>query len=380
MKRIIGLILFIFIIFSAINAISAVQLGNTTYGYVDKDIYGNSSSNETIVLIVGVHPQENGIHNAITNELANKSANLTKRYVLYNVHVTQDAQDYSKSRMNGQLLAQQFIVPDISSEHPTLVIDAHENHYKDSGYDYARFLYLISHDSKTAAYAQEIIGEMPFLVTYNPPNPTSPQYVTVPIANKGINTIVYETYMYDSVSKKASDASTLINSLDSKVADPNKNYDLTIAALPKGGNYYAPQNVALTASQEASIYYTQDGSVPTKSSTHYSGSINITNSKVLKFFAVDTAGKYSQIFTESYFLYARTPYTYQVTVQYRLSNKKYRIKYTVPYTVKKKIRTKVGKKWKYSYTYVTKYKTKYKKEYKYGYRTETRNGYKWQQI
>lgn len=380
MKRIIGSILFLFIVFSAISAASATQMGNTTYGYVDKDIYGNNSSNETIALIVGVHPQENGIHSAITNELANKSENLTKRYVLYSVHVTQDVDDYSKSRMNGQLLAQQFIVPDISSEHPTLVIDAHENHYKDSGYDYARFLYLISSDSKTAAYTQEIIDQVPFLVTYNPPNPTSPQYVTIPIANKGIPTIVYETYMYDSVSKKASDASALINALDTKVADPNKNYDLTITAVPKGGNYYAPQNVALTASQTSTIYYTQDGSIPTKNSTQYSGVINITNSTVLKFFAIDADGKYSKIFTENYFMYAWTPYTYQVTIQYRLSNKKYRIRYTVPYTAKKRIRYKVGKKWKYKYTYVIKYKTKYKWDYKYGYRIETRSGYRWQLI
>ncbi|HML05442.1 MAG TPA: chitobiase/beta-hexosaminidase C-terminal domain-containing protein, partial [Methanobacterium sp.] len=222
--------------------------------------------------------------------------------------------------------------------------------------------------------------EMPFLVIYTPPNPTSPEYVTVPIANKGIPTMVYETYMYDSVSQKASYASALINALDTKVADPNKNYDLTITAVPKGGNYYAPQNVTLTANQTSTIYYSTDGNIPTKNSTIYSGSINITNSTVLKFFAIDSDGKYSQIFTENYFMYAWTPYTYQVTVSYKLSNKKYRIKYTVPYTAKKRIRTKIGNKWKYSYIYVTKYKTKYKWDYKYGYRIETRSGYRWQLI
>ena len=41
---------------------------------------------------------------------------------------------------------------------------------------------------------------MTFLRVYYPPNPTSTQYVTVPIANKGIPTIIYETYMYDSTS------------------------------------------------------------------------------------------------------------------------------------------------------------------------------------
>ncbi|MDI9617474.1 hypothetical protein [Methanothermobacter sp.] len=40
-----------------------------------------------------------------------QTSNLTKRYLLYSVHVTQDVQDYSKGRMNGQLLARDFLVP-----------------------------------------------------------------------------------------------------------------------------------------------------------------------------------------------------------------------------------------------------------------------------
>jgi hypothetical protein len=55
-------------------------------------------------------------------------------------------------------------------------------------------------------------------VIYTPPNPTSTQYVTVPIANKGISTVIYETYMYDSTAKKNSDASAIIDTLDKKVS------------------------------------------------------------------------------------------------------------------------------------------------------------------
>jgi hypothetical protein len=194
-------------------------IGSTSYGYVEKEVYGNKNSKQTIVLIVGVHPEENGIHTAVANALASKSADLSKRYVIYKVHVTKDTSDYNKGRMNGQLLAQQFVVPDVPKENPMLVVDNHENHGANSGYDYYRFLYPVSNTAITKTYANEIISAMPSLVIYTPPNPTSTQYVTVPIANKGIPTLIYETYMYDSTAKKNSDASALIGALDKKVGN-----------------------------------------------------------------------------------------------------------------------------------------------------------------
>jgi len=193
-------------------------IGSTGYGYVEKEVYGNQNSKQTIVLIVGVHPEENGIHTAVANALAVKSASLSKRYVIYKVHVTQDINDYTKGRMNGQLLAQQFVVPDVPKENPMLTVDIHENHGANSGYEYYRFLYPISSTAITTTYANEIISGMPFLVIYTPPNHTSPEYVTVPIADKGIPTLIYETYISDSTAKKNSDANAFISALDSKVA------------------------------------------------------------------------------------------------------------------------------------------------------------------
>ncbi len=219
---------------------NANVIGSTNYGYVEKYIYGNKSSNKTIALIIGVHPQENGIHTAIANALASKSASLSKRYVLYYVHVTQDTSDYTKGRMNGQLLAQQFVVPDVPKENPMLAVDIHENHGADSGYDYSRFLYPVSNTAITTTYANQIISGMPFLVIYTPPNHTSPEYVTVPIADKGIPTLIYETYLSDSVAKKAYDASAFINALDKKVGNtvntpPDKTAPKVISSNPGNG-------------------------------------------------------------------------------------------------------------------------------------------------
>ncbi len=284
-------------------------IGSTSYGYVEKKFYGNQSSNQTIVLIIGVHPQENGIHTAIYNALVSKSSTLTKRYVLYYVHVTQDANDYNKGRMNGQLLGQQFIVPDVSSETPMLVLDCHENHGADSGYAYYRFLYPISNTNITTTYANEIIRQMPFLVIYSPPNPTSTQYVTVPIANQGITTLIYETYTYDSATKKASDANTLINALDSL---NNGTTNATVTANPSGGSFNTPQIVSLTKTDPdntATIYYTTDGSDPSTSNTKtkYTDPIIINSNTTLRYSTVDSVGNWGPVYNETYILDTKAP-------------------------------------------------------------------------
>lgn len=274
-------------------------IGSTSYGYVEKKVYGNQSSPQTIALIIGVHPQENGIHSAIFNALTSKSLDLTKRYVLYKVTVTQDADDYSKGRMNGQLLAQTFIVPDIASENPILVLDNHENHGADSGYSYYRFLYLISNNDDTANYANQIINQIPSLAIYSPPNPTSTQYVTVPIANQGLNTILYETYFYDSASKKASDANALIEALDG-LSDPSIiPLNISITGDPYTGWYL---NLTNNDPTSFTIYYTTDGSDPETSSTRteYTTPLLINVNTMLRISMVDAYGNWYPILNETF--------------------------------------------------------------------------------
>ncbi len=290
-----GIILCVLIIFSAVSVSFATQIGSTSYGYVTKENYGNLSSSDTIVIIIGVHPLEHGIHTAMANAITSRSSSLTKKYVLYQVHVTKDASDYSKGRMNGQLLAQSFIVPDVASENPMLVMDLHENRYKVSGYTYPRFVDPISKNSLTQRYVNEIISKMPFLVSYNPPNGTSPKYVTIPIANKGINTIIYETYMNDSVSKKSSDANKLLDVLDGDAI--NK---LVVKANLAGGSYNTSKSISISATAGTTIYYTIDGTTPTNNSALYTGPIQIDSTTTLKFICIDTDGKKSAIGTEKY--------------------------------------------------------------------------------
>lgn len=72
-------------------------------------------------------------------------------------------------------------------------------------------------------------------------------------------------------------------------------------ASPDGGTYTSDQTVSLsTTTSEATIYYTNDGSTPTNSSTQYISPISITSSVVLKAFAVKSDMTDSSVMTSSF--------------------------------------------------------------------------------
>ena len=132
-------------------------LGKTSKGYVEKLYYGNLSSNQTIVLIVGVHVQESGMHKAMQKSLKKKNKKLNRRFVLYFIHVTKDKNSYPKSRMNGQILGHKYVVKDISKEKPMIVTDIHETNYKLSGYKDPRFIHMISnHKIKSVKISKKL--------------------------------------------------------------------------------------------------------------------------------------------------------------------------------------------------------------------------------
>jgi len=87
----------------------------------------------------------------------------------------------------------------------------------------------------------------------------------------------------------------------------------TVTANPSGGTYSGPQNVVLTPSETASIYYTTDGSTPTKSSNLYAGAISITTTKTLKFTAWDSANNQGPVYTLQYNIVAPTATTTKVS-------------------------------------------------------------------
>jgi hypothetical protein len=74
----------------------------------------------------------------------------------------------------------------------------------------------------------------------------------------------------------------------------------TVTRVGSPGTYKTPQTITLTANEPATIYFTLDGTPPTRSSSTYTGPILIDTTKTLKYFAVDLAGNASQVETSEY--------------------------------------------------------------------------------
>jgi predicted deacylase len=160
---------------------------------------------------VGVHPNESKSHNALYEALKAEDKSLNKCYYIYKVNVTSDANIYSDGRMNGQLLAQEFVVPDIKKEKFDLVIDVHSNV---GNWAENRFIFSPVTGSSAEKIAYQIRDQLPWLTYYVPPNPTSPAYVTTPLIEAGIPAVIYETYVQDSYELMRQHASELIKVVD----------------------------------------------------------------------------------------------------------------------------------------------------------------------
>ena len=77
-----------------------------------------------------------------------------------------------------------------------------------------------------------------------------------------------------------------------------------VSSNPSGGNYSGIQTVSLSSTNGTTIYYTLDGSDPRISSTRYQymTSLTIFNSTTLKFAAIDGAGNWNSVHTETYII------------------------------------------------------------------------------
>ena len=198
------------------NIYNVTEVGSNVNGTVYKIIAGDPSSNETVGIILGVHPREHEIHEEVNRTIHNITSenganNLTKRYVIYYVQTISNLTSHDETRAAGEELANKFIVPDITKEKPFIVVDVHEINPE---YEYSNFVFSLSNRTdKINSYISKICSDVN-LVDYNFDLGTSPEKVTKPIADKGINTLLVETCITDSLSQKHKTAENLIRSLD----------------------------------------------------------------------------------------------------------------------------------------------------------------------
>ena len=200
---------------SATNYYNITEVGHNVNGTVYKIVAGNASSNDTVGVILGVHPREHEIHDAINKTVYNithsNDRNLTKKYVIYYVKVKDNLTTREDTRPAGELLANKFIVNNIAKDKPFIVVDVHEIN---PDYEYYNFIFPLSNKTdKVNSYLATLSKEVN-LVNFEFNEGTSPEKVTKPIAKKGIPTFLMETSITDSATQKQHTAINLINSLD----------------------------------------------------------------------------------------------------------------------------------------------------------------------
>ena len=113
--------------------------------------------------------------------------------------VTKDPLDYSKGRMNGQLLAQKYILPHAKKQKFDLVVDIHSNQGTKNGgsYEKTNFIFAPLNNYKSKVIANTLINKIPGLCYYFPSSQTSPEYCLNPLVKSGTKAIIYETYLYE---------------------------------------------------------------------------------------------------------------------------------------------------------------------------------------
>ena len=176
--------------------------------------FGDKDSKVRIAYVIGMHPLESKSHRALFEKLTSKT-DLRNCYYLYNINVNDDSSE-TEGRLEGQLLAQEFIRDDIIRKEYNLFLDIHSNRGPDGPGDYqiTNFIFAPGFDDKSSEYMNLIIDNMDEIVYYAPEFRSSPPYITEPTAEAGIPTLVYECYSSEDFELTCRLAERLIDVVD----------------------------------------------------------------------------------------------------------------------------------------------------------------------
>lgn len=193
-------------------------LAENTNGTVYKITCGNNSSNDTAVIILGVHSLEGGIHNATNKTIMKltKENNLNRKYIVYFIKLNykdsgMNTSDYNTNRHMGELLANEYVLPDIEKYDSYIVVDVHE---MESYWDEQEYVGVLNNKSSVEMeYAYRISDNLDYpILTINAG--TSPKWVTVPLSKNNHTVILFETPQKDNQTTKMETALKLVNTID----------------------------------------------------------------------------------------------------------------------------------------------------------------------
>lgn len=178
--------------------------------------YGNPKSDIKIAYLIGMHPLESKSHRGLFETIINKQNQLNYCYYIYNTNVSGELDEKTEGRMDGQKLAQEFIAPHVINSDYNFVVDIHSNKglVGPGGYEETNFLFAPGFDEESSEYLNRLLSKIDELVYYAPEYRTSPEFITIPIVESGIPTIIYETYSYEPMSKTYELSEKLVEEVD----------------------------------------------------------------------------------------------------------------------------------------------------------------------
>ncbi|BBL62094.1 hypothetical protein MARBORIA2_09640 [Methanobrevibacter arboriphilus] len=211
------------------NKVSSKILGKNKLGHVELvGPYGNIDSKIKIAYIIRIYPSENNFQTALYESLAN--SNLKYAYYVYKITLANNSnQDFEK--MNTQLLAQEYIIPNIKLNKYNLVIDIHSNRgINVNGSDKTNFMFAPKNSTSSKIIANKIIKNITGFSYYYPEFQTNSSYYTEQLIKSGIKTIIYETSFNES-NTTLSYIQNLITEVDKLALD--KEMDVVESKLQK---------------------------------------------------------------------------------------------------------------------------------------------------
>lgn len=181
--------------------------------------FGNEESDIKIAYLIGMHPLESKAHRGLFDTIMDKRDSLNYCYYVYNINVLGELDEETEGRMDGQLLAQEFVAPHIIENDYDFFADIHSNKglTGPGTYEKTNFVFAPGFDEESTNILNVLLDEITELVYYAPEYRTSPPYITIPVVESGIPTIVYETYSYEPMEKTYELSEKLVEAIDSLV-------------------------------------------------------------------------------------------------------------------------------------------------------------------
>ena len=196
--------------------VNSKLLGSNDLGTVELlGPFGNPNSDRKIAYSIGMHPFESKSHKALFDTVKSKDSSLDYCYYIYKINVTNYNTD-DEGRLDGQLLAQEFVAPHIIKNDYDLFVDVHSNKGTVEGsYEETNFVFAVGKDEKSEVIVNKTLNKMPELVYYLPNAQSSPPYITLPVEQAGTPTVNYETYSFEPINTTYDLMDKFVDAVDS---------------------------------------------------------------------------------------------------------------------------------------------------------------------